>query len=125
MPLYEYRCRACGQATEVRHGFGEGFTGACPSCGASDMARVFNPTGIVFKGSGFYINDSRKSTTGATEKPAAPATESAPAAAAPATLAGPAAPGAPAAAPATPAVAASDGGSKTDGGSKKNESSAA
>ncbi len=59
MPLYDYQCRKCNEVTEVRHGFKESFEGACPKCGG-EMARVFNPAGIVFKGSGFYITDSRK-----------------------------------------------------------------
>lgn len=63
MPLYDYRCRACSKVTEVRHGFREVHEGACPECGG-EMARVFNPAGIVFKGSGFYVNDSRKPSAG-------------------------------------------------------------
>jgi putative FmdB family regulatory protein len=59
VPLYDYQCRKCNEVTEVRHGFKESFEGACPKCGG-EMARVFNPAGIVFKGSGFYITDSRK-----------------------------------------------------------------
>jgi len=60
VPLYDYQCRKCNEVTEVRHGFKETFEGSCPKCGSEEMARVFNPAGIVFKGSGFYINDSRK-----------------------------------------------------------------
>ena len=60
MPLYDYRCRACSKVTEVRHGFRETHQGACPACGSDQLARVFNPAGIVFKGSGFYLTDSRK-----------------------------------------------------------------
>jgi len=59
VPLYDYQCRKCNEVTEVRHGFKESFEGTCPACGG-EMARVFNPAGIVFKGSGFYITDSRK-----------------------------------------------------------------
>jgi putative FmdB family regulatory protein len=59
LPLYDYRCRDCSTVTEVRHGFREAHDGACPNCGG-ELARVFNPAGIVFKGSGFYVNDSRK-----------------------------------------------------------------
>ena len=60
MPLYDYQCRACSKVTEVRHGFREAYNGTCPACGSDQMARVFNPAGIVFKGSGFYVTDSRK-----------------------------------------------------------------
>ena len=59
MPLYDYRCNACGKVTEVRHGFDESFSGACPACGGT-LQRLFNPAPIVFKGSGFYVTDSRK-----------------------------------------------------------------
>ena len=59
LPLYEYQCRSCSKTAEVRHGMKETFEGKCEACGG-EMARVFNPAGIVFKGSGFYINDSRK-----------------------------------------------------------------
>jgi putative FmdB family regulatory protein len=60
LPLYDYQCRTCSKVTEVRHGFRETYDGTCPECGG-ELARVFNPAGIVFKGSGFYITDSRKS----------------------------------------------------------------
>ena len=58
MPLYDYKCEKCLETTEVRHGFKEIHGEACPKCGGK-LNRVFNPAGIVFKGSGFYINDSR------------------------------------------------------------------
>ncbi|MDQ2680280.1 MAG: hypothetical protein M3Y21_04550 [Candidatus Eremiobacteraeota bacterium] len=60
MPLYDYQCSQCSKITEVRHGFDEPHTGVCPACGGP-LTRLFNPAGIVFKGSGFYITDSRKS----------------------------------------------------------------
>ena len=108
MPLYEYKCRSCSKTEDVRHGFKDEYDGKCAACGG-DMARVFTPTGIVFKGSGFYLTDSRKaeaagpgsaSSSGSTPPPAA-SSESGPSstpAAAPAAT--PAV--TPAAAPATP-----------------------
>jgi len=78
VPLYDYRCQTCQKTTEVRHGFGEPFEGACPSCGGP-MARVFNAAGIVFKGSGFYVNDSRAAASKAAKSPAKPADVAAPA----------------------------------------------
>jgi putative FmdB family regulatory protein len=69
VPLYDYRCKECHQTTEVRHNVGEPFTGTCPACGGA-MARVFNPAGIVFKGSGFYVNDSRAAAESAASKSA-------------------------------------------------------
>jgi putative FmdB family regulatory protein len=112
LPLYDYRCRACSKVTEVRHGFGEVHQEACPECGG-ELARVFSPAGIVFKGSGFYLTDSRKASekakatsaeSGKAAEPAKPADAAktadstpapatpAPAAATPAAPAGPASP---------------------------------
>ena len=58
MPTYDYQCRACGTVTEVIHSMlAEGPT-TCERCGG-ELRRVLFPTGIIFKGSGFYRNDSR------------------------------------------------------------------
>jgi putative FmdB family regulatory protein len=62
MPLYDYRCAACSKLTEVRHGFNDTHAEPCPHCGGA-MSRVFNPAPIVFKGSGFYVTDSRSSSS--------------------------------------------------------------
>jgi predicted nucleic acid-binding Zn ribbon protein len=45
--------------TDIKHGFKETTNEACPKCGGT-LKRLFNAAGIVFKGSGFYVNDSRK-----------------------------------------------------------------
>jgi putative FmdB family regulatory protein len=63
MPLYDYRCAKCGAVTEIRHGFNESHDDPCAACGGA-MSRVFNPAPIVFKGSGFYVTDSRPSSSG-------------------------------------------------------------
>jgi putative FmdB family regulatory protein len=65
LPLYDYQCKACQNVSEHRHGFREEYSGACPSCGSKDLARVFNPAPILFKGSGFYVTDSRSSSASA------------------------------------------------------------
>jgi putative FmdB family regulatory protein len=71
MPLYDYKCTKCGKVREVRHGFDERHAEACPDCGGA-LARVFNPAPIVFKGSGFYVTDSRKSSSPGESKADAP-----------------------------------------------------
>ncbi len=73
MPLYDYACTKCGRVYEVRHGFNDTHTEPCASCG-SPLRRVFNPAPVLFKGSGFYVTDSRKGSS------AKPATQSEPAA---------------------------------------------
>lgn len=60
MPLYDYACTRCGRVYEVRHGFDETHEKPCEACGAP-LRRVFNPAPVLFKGSGFYVTDSRRS----------------------------------------------------------------
>jgi putative FmdB family regulatory protein len=76
MPLYDYKCAECGRTVEIRHGFNETPAEACAACGGR-LVRVFNPAPIVFKGSGFYVTDSRKkassSSKPAESKPETPA----------------------------------------------------
>lgn len=58
MPLYEYCCTACQTRTELRQRFNDEPLSECPSCGGT-VRRLFQPVGIVFKGSGWYCTDSR------------------------------------------------------------------
>ncbi len=60
MPLYEYQCLPERHRFEVRQGINDDPVTVCQQCGAP-VRRVVQPVGIVFKGSGFYVNDSRKS----------------------------------------------------------------
>src|SRR5688572_26064145 len=59
VPTYEYKCSGCGHRYETREGFDSSPTQSCPNCGAI-AKRILFPPPIVFKGSGFYITDSRK-----------------------------------------------------------------
>jgi putative FmdB family regulatory protein len=59
MPLYDYACTSCGRVHEVRHGFNENYGTPCEACGAP-VRRVFNAAPVLFKGSGFYVTDSRR-----------------------------------------------------------------
>lgn len=60
MPLYEYQCKDCGLRFERTQSFHDAPLTTCPEC-EGEVHRVIGTTGIIFKGSGFYINDSRKS----------------------------------------------------------------
>lgn len=66
MPLYEYGCPSCGLVTDVRHGFDEKPDVKCERCDTS-LVRRFSAAPIVFKGSGFYVTDSRKGGSSTTE----------------------------------------------------------
>ncbi len=67
MPTYEYACKGCGQHLEVVQSFKDDPLTVCPNCGA-ELRKVFGSIGITFKGSGFYRNDSRSTSSSA--KPA-------------------------------------------------------
>ena len=67
MPLYEYECGRCRKRFEMKQSFDEEPEAVCPLC-QGRARRVFYPTAIVFKGSGFYITDSRKSSGVKAEK---------------------------------------------------------
>ena len=58
MPTYEYRCESCGRTVEVVQRFTDAPLTTCESCNGV-LRKVYAPVGIVFKGSGFYKNDSR------------------------------------------------------------------
>ena len=60
MPTYVYACDSCGTQFERFQSFKDEPLRTCPSC-ANAVRRVFQPVGIVFKGSGWYVTDSRKS----------------------------------------------------------------
>jgi putative FmdB family regulatory protein len=58
MPTYEYACTSCGEHVEVVQSFRDDPLTTCPACGGA-LRKVFGSIGVVFKGSGFYKNDSR------------------------------------------------------------------
>ena len=58
MPTYQYTCTECGEQVEVVQKFTDDALTVCTNCGGR-LRKVFSPVGIVFKGSGFYRNDSR------------------------------------------------------------------
>lgn len=62
MPTYEYRCSNCGHQLEAVQSFSEAALTQCPACGRPDLRKLFGNVGVVFKGSGFYRNDSRNET---------------------------------------------------------------
>ena len=76
MPTYQYSCTDCGHFFEAVQSFSDDSLTVCPECDGK-LRKVFNAVGVVFKGSGFYRNDSRGSTS--STSPAASETSSTPA----------------------------------------------
>ncbi|MYS90070.1 MULTISPECIES: FmdB family zinc ribbon protein [Streptomyces] len=65
MPTYQYQCTECGEGLEAVQKFTDDALTECPSC-KGRLKKVFSAVGIVFKGSGFYRNDSRGSSSSST-----------------------------------------------------------
>ena len=60
MPTYEYECTKCAHRFEIVQRFADAALTSCQLC-EGDLRKVYAPVGVVFKGSGFYKNDSRGS----------------------------------------------------------------
>jgi len=62
MPTYEYECRSCHHTFEAFQSIKEEALKKCPKCGKNNLRRLFGGgLGIIFKGSGFYSTDNRRS----------------------------------------------------------------
>ena len=107
VPIYAYKCSACGHAKDVLQKLSDQPLSVCPACGESTFSKQVTAAGFQLKGSGWYVTDFRNN--GA----AAPKTgEAAPAKGSAATGDSGTAPSAPApATPAAPSTSASSGGS--------------
>jgi putative FmdB family regulatory protein len=68
MPVYEYECKSCGKRFEKMQPFTAEPLTECVNCGQGPIRRVFQPVGVIFKGSGWYITDSRKSESASIDK---------------------------------------------------------
>ena len=58
VPIYAYTCTVCGHSFDIQQSFTDSSLTVCPVCDGL-LRKVFSPVGVVFKGSGFYRNDSR------------------------------------------------------------------
>ena len=58
MPIYTYQCEECGVRFDARQKFSDDPITECPEC-SGHTHRVPQPVGIVFKGSGWYVKDSK------------------------------------------------------------------
>ncbi|NVM75798.1 putative FmdB family regulatory protein [Duganella sp. SG902] len=82
MPIYAYRCEACGFAKDVLQKVSDPQLTVCPECGKESFKKQVTAAGFQLKGSGWYVTDFRGGTPPATGTASGPAkTEAAPAAA--------------------------------------------
>ena len=58
MPTYAYACTQCGHQFDVVQSFSDDSLTTCPECSGA-LRKQYNAVGVVFKGGGFYRNDSR------------------------------------------------------------------
>ncbi|MFK7801438.1 MAG: FmdB family zinc ribbon protein [Anaerolineae bacterium] len=65
MPLYTYRCKECEHEFDIRQSFSEDSLTDCPNCEKAALRKVINQVGVVFRGSGFYVNDSKSNNSAA------------------------------------------------------------
>ncbi|MEE3228889.1 MAG: zinc ribbon domain-containing protein [Chloroflexota bacterium] len=59
MPVYAYSCGSCGLQFERMQRFSDPPVSDCPECNEDAVQRVIQPVGIIFKGSGWYVKDSK------------------------------------------------------------------
>lgn len=62
MPIYVYACTNCGERIEAKQSFDDPPLEVCPHCGGK-LRKMYSPVGIVFKGSGFYSTDAKRSSS--------------------------------------------------------------
>ncbi|MBI3350839.1 MAG: zinc ribbon domain-containing protein [Burkholderiales bacterium] len=76
MPIYAYRCSACGHAKDVLQKLSDAPLTTCPACGAESFSKQVTAAGFQLKGSGWYATDFKGGGTApAAAAPAAAATE--------------------------------------------------
>ncbi|MBV7485425.1 FmdB family zinc ribbon protein [Bordetella sp. BOR01] len=108
MPIYAYKCSACGHAKDVLQKLSDAPLSVCPECGQATFSKQVTAAGFQLKGSGWYVTDFRNgpgnqgaaktdnAKAGTDSASATPAKADAPAKSDSATPAAPAAPAAPA-----------------------------
>ncbi|WP_156251687.1 FmdB family zinc ribbon protein [Pseudactinotalea terrae] len=72
MPTYAYACTSCGHRFDIYQAFSDDALTECPECGGA-LRKQFGNVGVVFKGSGFYRNDARG--TSSSSSPAEPSSK--------------------------------------------------
>ena len=68
MPTYEYECKSCGHTFEAFQSMSDDPLKNCPECGKHIRRLIHGGTGVIFKGSGFYVTDKSKGASSAVAK---------------------------------------------------------
>ena len=76
MPIYEFTCQACGSSFEKRVSFTQSTAPACDSCESDNVQRRMSAPAIHFKGSGWYVTDSKKANSASSPTKAESSSES-------------------------------------------------
>jgi putative FmdB family regulatory protein len=63
MPTYEYECKTCGIDFDIFQSMSDEPLKFCPTCGKTVRRKINGGMGVIFKGSGFYSNDNKKSSS--------------------------------------------------------------
>ena len=77
MPIYGYRCSSCGHEFEIQQRMSDDSLKVCPEC-QGELTKILYPTGVIFKGSGYYSTDYKTSSKSASGNGSSPSTESKP-----------------------------------------------
>lgn len=83
MPIYAYRCEACGFEKDVLQKMSDAPLTECPSCGQASFAKQVTAAGFQLKGSGWYATDFRGGASASAQQPAAASPAAGPSEAAP------------------------------------------
>ena len=75
MPTYAYKCKACKREFEKVQKFSDDPLVKCPNCKKMKLVRLISSSGLVFKGSGFYLTDYKKRSTTESESPSPSSTD--------------------------------------------------
>ena len=73
MPIYAYRCSACGHAKDVLQKIADAPLSTCPSCGAESFQKQITAAGFQLKGSGWYVTDFKGGSGGSSASATSPA----------------------------------------------------
>jgi putative FmdB family regulatory protein len=71
VPIYGYRCANCGHQFEIQQRMSDEPLKVCPKC-QGKLTKILYPTGVIFKGSGFYSTDYKAADKGASTNGSAP-----------------------------------------------------